>query len=129
MDTDHAASMRELAGRFFAAVTRGNIGAVRAIYAPDAVVWHAHTGAGQSVEDNLRTLAMVAKYVKDFRYEDRRCQATETGFIEQHTTKGIASDGTPFEIPACIVCTVVDGRIARLDEYFDSAAAASLLRR
>lgn len=119
--------MRALADRLFTAVTAGDIDTVREIYAPGAVVWHAHTRVEQSVEDNLKTLGMIARFVKDFHYEDRRCEATESGFVEQHTTKGVAPDGTPFAIPSCIVCTVADGRITRLEEYFDSAAAAPLL--
>lgn len=125
----NADEMRGLAGRFFDAVVAGDIDAVRSMYAPDAVIWHAHTNAEQSVEDNLRTLAAIAKYVKGFGYDDQRCVATESGFVEQHVTRGLAPNGVAFSIPACIVCTVVDGLITRLDEYFDSAAAAPLLGR
>jgi ketosteroid isomerase-like protein len=32
-------------------------------------------------------------------------------------------------VPACIVCTVTNGRITRLDEYLDSAHVAPLLSR
>lgn len=126
---NHADGMRALADRFFAAVEAGEIETVRSIYASDAVVWHAHTNEEQSVEDNLRTLSAVARYVKGFGYDDRRCVATETGFVEQHVTRGVAPSGVAFSIPACIVCTVAEGRITRLDEYFDSAAAAALLGR
>lgn len=126
---DNDADMREFADRFFAAVMDGDIDTVRSIYAPDAVIWHAHTNAEQPVADNLRTLDMIAKHVKDFRYEDRRCEATESGFVEQHVVRGIAPSGAAFSIPACIICTVVDGRISRLEEYFDSAAASALLDR
>jgi len=34
--------------------------------------------------------------------------------------------GTPVEIPVCIVARLRDGRIARIDEYLDPAAAAPL---
>lgn len=121
--------MRALAERFFGAVVAGDINAVREMYAPEAVIWHAHTNEEQSVEENLRTLVAVAKYVKGFGYDDQRCVATEDGFVEQHVTRGTAPNGEAFTIPACIVCTVVAGRITRLDEYFDSAAAAPLLGR
>ena len=126
---EHAASMRALSDRLFGAVIAGDIDAVRAIYAPDAVIWHAHTNSTQTVEENLRTLEMIAKYITGFRYEDQRCEATEHGFIEQHVTCGMTPAGVEFSIPSCIVCRVVDGRVTRLDEYFDSAAAAPLLGR
>jgi ketosteroid isomerase-like protein len=35
--------------------------------------------------------------------------------------------GRRVEVPACIVATVHDGRITRIDEYFDSAAVASMV--
>jgi ketosteroid isomerase-like protein len=124
---DHAIDMRDLADRFFAAITAADIDTVRAIYAPDAVIWHSHTNAEQSAFDNLRTLSWIGRNVKDFRYEDRRCEATESGFVEQHVVRGTAPSGEEFSISACIVCTVMDGRITRLSEYFDSAAAAALL--
>jgi ketosteroid isomerase-like protein len=124
---EHAAAMRELADRFFAAVSAGDIDTVRAIYSPDAVVWHAHTNTEQSASENLRTLSWIARHVKDFRYENRRCEATDSGFVEQHIVRGIAPSGDEFSIPACVVCAVVGGRITRLEEYFDSAAAAALL--
>ena len=118
----HDHDMLAIRARFFAAVTSGNIDGVRACYAPEAIVWHNTDGIEQSVEANLRVLAWIAKNVKDFRYEDVRCQPTSIGFVEQHLTRGIGPGGAPFAVPACIVCTVADGRITRVDEYLDSDA-------
>jgi ketosteroid isomerase-like protein len=118
--------MLDVAGRLFAAVTAGDVGAVRALYAPNAVIWHNNDGREQTPEQNLRVLAWIAANVTNFRYEDGRCQPTATGFVEQHVTRGTGPSGAEFEIPACIVCTVVDGKITRLDEYLDSAQAARI---
>ena len=127
MTTDtHDTDVLALRDRFFAAVTSGDIEAVRACYAPDAVIWHNTDGVSQSVDENLRVLGWIAQNVRDFRYEDVRCQPTPTGFVEQHITSGTSPGGTAFAIPACIVCTVVDGRITRLDEYLDSAQTARI---
>ena len=115
-----------LAERLFSAVERGDLDALRDIYAPDAEIWHNTDQQVQTVEQNLRTIAWIAANVKDFRYEDIQRQATETGFVEQHMTRGTGPSGKEFNIPACIVCTVVDGRITRLDEYLDSAHVAAL---
>ena len=121
--------MPALARRFFAAVTAGDLDTVRAIYAPDAVVWHNTDGSEQSVDENLRVLAWVARNVQEFRYEDVRLQATESGFVQQHVTKGAAPNGGEFAMAACIVGTVVDGRITRIDEYLDSAQVTAMLGR
>lgn len=41
---------------FFAALEAGDIGTLREIYAPDALIWHNDDLLEQSVEDNLRVL-------------------------------------------------------------------------
>jgi ketosteroid isomerase-like protein len=119
--------MLDLAARFLAAVTAGDVAAVRAMYAPDAAIWHNHDGVTQGVEQNLAVLTWIAKNVTNFRYEEARLQPTPTGFVEQHVTRGRAPNGAEIAIAACIVCTVVDGRITRVDEYLDSAQMAPLL--
>jgi len=119
-------AMRDLAERFFDAIATGDIDALRSIYAPDAVVWHNTDRVEQPLEQNLRVLRWVHTHVRDFRYEQQRCQSTETGFIEQHVTRGRAPDGSELAIAACVVATVVDMRIVRIEEYLDSAQISSL---
>ena len=114
----------DIAARLIAAIEVGDGDAVRALYADDFVVWHNNDGATQTVDQNLATLAWIAGNVKDFRYEDVRCEATDSGFVEQHITRGFTPKGTEFAFPACIVGTIVDGRITRIDEYLDSAHLA-----
>jgi hypothetical protein len=41
--------------------------------------------------------------------------------------EGVRRDGARVALEACIVCQVRDGRITRLDEYFDSAAVAKFV--
>jgi ketosteroid isomerase-like protein len=116
-----------LCERLFAAITAGDTEAVRAIYAEDAVIWHNNDGLEQTPEENLRVLRWVVRNVKDLRYEEIRRHETPTGFVQQHVLRGMAPNGTALEIPACIVCTVKDGRITRLEEYLDSAHTAALV--
>jgi uncharacterized protein len=117
----------ELADRFFAAIPKGDLDTVRAIYAPDARIWHNNDQATQDVEQNLAVLAWVTKNIAGLRYEDVRRQATPSGFVQQHVLRGTAPSGASIDLPACIVCTVANGRITRLDEYLDSAHVAPLL--
>ncbi len=116
-----------VAERFFAAIPKGDLETVRAIYAPDAVIWHNNDRKGQNVEENLAVLAWVVKNVSGLRYEDVRRHPTPNGFVQQHVLRGRAPSGAAVEIPACIVCAVANGRITRLDEYLDSAQVAPLL--
>jgi ketosteroid isomerase-like protein len=116
----------DLCDQLFSAIERGDIEAVRSIYAPDAVIWHNNDGLEENPERNLRVLGWVVKNVRDLRYEEIGRQETATGFVQQHVLRGVAPNGTPLEIPACIVCQVKDGRITRLEEYLDSAQTAAL---
>lgn len=124
--TTNPAETLAIAERLFAAVQHGDIEAVRALYATQAVIWHNFDGVEQSPEENLRTLAWVTRNVTGLRYDDVRRQATPEGFVQQHVLRGVGPSGKAVEIPACIVCTVADGRITRLDEYLDSAQTAAL---
>jgi ketosteroid isomerase-like protein len=116
----------EVADKLFAAIPRGDIAAVRALYAPNAEIWHNHDGVTQDPASNLRVLDWVVRNIRELRYEEIRRQATPSGFVQQHVLRGIAPNGKPVEVPACIVCAVSGGRITRLDEYLDSAQLAVL---
>lgn len=126
IDNSRMSSNLEICERLFAAIMRADIEAVRALYAPDAVIWHNNDGLAQAPEENLRTLAWVTKNIKDLRYEEMRRHDTGSGFVQQHVLRGIAPNGKPLDLPACIVCEVKDGKITRLDEYLDSAHTAVL---
>ncbi len=118
-------AIRALAHRFFAAIERGDLETVQAIYAADAIVWHNTDGIAGSVADNLKTLANFIKFVPERRYTQQRLDVFDGGFAEQHLLKGKLVSGKEVSLAACIVCQVEDGRIIRLDEYFDSAALAA----
>jgi uncharacterized protein len=116
-----------LAERFFSAIERGDIEAVKAMYAPDARIWHSHDLKEQSVEENLRVLGWMSRNLSSRRYIVHRRVAIPGGFLQQHTLEATTRGG-PFTMPACIVVEVRDGRIARLEEYLDSGRVAELGR-
>ena len=115
----------DLAERFFRAVERGDIDQIRAIYAPDARIWHNHDRKEQTVDENLRVLGWVAKNLTNRRYRVERRVAIPGGFLQQHILEADTAGG-PFSMPACFVVQIKDGRISRLEEYLDSAQAAHL---
>ncbi|GAA2080526.1 nuclear transport factor 2 family protein [Aeromicrobium tamlense] len=116
----------QLLDRIIAAAEAGDPTDLAEIYAPDGVIWHNHDGVEQTVEENARVLTGIAKRVTDRRYTDRRIQLFDGGVVQQHVLRGTnVRSGEPVELHACVVVTVnEDGRIARLDEYIDSAEAA-----
>jgi ketosteroid isomerase-like protein len=118
-------AMRALAKRFFDCVEAGDIDGLVACYADDAKIWHNTDGLEQSPADNARTLRGFVAAISNRIYDDRRLAVFDGGFVHQHMLRGIrVSDGGQVALPACIVCRVKDGKITRLDEYFDSAHVA-----
>ena len=114
--------IRELATRFFDCVEAGDIDGLVACYAPDAEIWHNTDELVQGPQDNRAVLAGMVKRIVDRVYADRRLEVFPGGFVQQHVLRGKrVHDGGEVALPACLVCQVKDGRITRLDEYFDSA--------
>jgi uncharacterized protein len=115
-ETDPAISLA-LAGKLFAAIEANDTDALRdEVYAPDVIVWHNNDNHEQHIDENL-----TGK-----RYEEVRRQATSTGFVEQHVLRGTTKNGTELNVFACLVVTVENGRIARIDEYLDGNAVTPL---
>jgi ketosteroid isomerase-like protein len=126
LDTD---SVEQLASRLIAAISDNDIDALRGVYASDVVIWHNFDQVEQSLEDNLKVMMWMAKRMPDKHYDEIRRQPTPNGFVQQHVLRGTAPDGTAVEIPACLIVTIADGRITRLEEYLDTKDAAALSRR
>ena len=118
-----------IAERFFAAIEAGDVAAVRQLYAPDAAIWHNTDGVVQTPDDNARTLGWITANLRDVRYTEVRRAATDDGFVQQHVLVATNRAGARVEVPACIVTTVRDGRITRLDEYLDSACVTAIMAR
>ncbi len=116
-----------VADRLFKAIEQGDVTAIRNIYAPHTKIWHNFDNIAQSVDENLAVLKWVVEHIGEIAYTEIHRQPTPTGFVQQQVLRGkLKSNGTQIAIPACIVCTVENGRITRLDEYLDSAQTAAL---
>ena len=121
--------IRSLATRLFDSIEAGDVDAVADCYGPDLVVWHNFDGLEQSRADNLKTLAGLIERIGERRYEDRRLNVFDGGFVQQHVLTGVRKDGVRVNLPGILVGTVKDGMIARLDEYLDSAHVATFRAR
>jgi ketosteroid isomerase-like protein len=114
-----------LAQRFFDAIEDGDIETMRASFTPDAVIWHNSDELDTSVEQTAMVLTGMVARIKNRKYDQRRVQIFDGGFVQQHVLTGnrVFDDG-PVRLPCAIICQVEDGKITRLDEYFDSAHVA-----
>jgi ketosteroid isomerase-like protein len=113
-----------LAKRFFDCAETGDIDGLAACYAPYAKIWHNTDEVEQTPADNAATLKGFVSRISDRVYGERRLHVFPGGFVQQHVLQGTRQDGVRLALPAVLVCLVEDGKIVRLDEYFDSARVA-----
>ncbi|WP_327092288.1 nuclear transport factor 2 family protein [Nonomuraea sp. NBC_01738] len=111
----------DLIDRFFAAIEAGDVGQVRELYTSDAVIWHNDDLLEQNVEDNLRVLGGLHRLLSGLSYEVLRRADLPDGVLQQHVLHGRLPDGRPIELHCAMYLRVRDGRIARIEEYLDSA--------
>lgn len=122
--TDH--EIEEFAAHFVDTVQRGDGEAMRECYAPDGVIWHNTDNKEQSVDDNIKVLNWFVETLPDRNYTVQRREVIPDGFVQQHVLSATLPSGEPWKMDACVVVSMEDGKIKRLDEYLDSAASAKL---
>ena len=119
----------DVANRLFGAIERGDYDTVDGMWADDVTVWH--TGDSQD-NDRVRALKVIRWFINvttSRSYEILDRQYFDGGFVQQHVLRARRSDDVSIEMRVCIVIKVdAKGRITRIDEYFDPADMAPLLR-
>ena len=115
-----------LASQLFAAIERGDLDAVRELYAPDVEVWHNVTAQSQTREENLALLAYFIERVSERRYEVLAREFFPGGFVQRHILHGRLASGDVLAVPVCLVVYVASGQIERLFEYVDGASVAPI---
>jgi ketosteroid isomerase-like protein len=119
----------DVANRLFDAIERGDYATVDGMWADDVAVWHSG-----DLDDNERSRAL--KVIRWFMnvtttrsYEILDRQFFDGGFVQQHVLRAQRPDGPSIEMRVCIVIKVdATGLITRIDEYFDPADMAPLLK-
>lgn len=117
--------MIDLADRFFAAAAAHDLDAVRALYADDARIWHNWDDHEQDVDENLATLGSLPQRYDRFDYDAVRTVALTDGFVRQHDIV-VARGDRSARVPAILRGYVADGRITRIEEYFDLGQLAAV---
>ena len=119
--------MHGIADRLIGAIAAAHPDAVRAVYAPDATIWHNFDERDQTVDENLATLVALHQRASGLQYTEVRRFLAPGGFVQQHVLVGQAKGG-PLRMPAMIRFWVDAGRITRLEEYLDTRQAMVLKR-
>jgi ketosteroid isomerase-like protein len=119
----------DVANRLFGAIERGEYETVAGMWADDVTVWH--TGDARD-NDRVRALKVIRWFIdnttlRSYEILDRRY--FDGGFVQQHVLRADRSGDVSIEMRVCIVIRVdATGLITRIDEYFDPADMAPLLR-
>ncbi len=117
--------IRAMATRFFDAIEAGDIETMQGSFTPDAEIWHNTDELIVTPAQTAQTLTGMASRIRDREYADRQLTVFPGGFVQQHVLKGVrVHDGVSVRLPCAIICKVENGKIMRLDEYFDSAHVA-----
>ena len=110
-----------IATAFFAAIERGDLDAVRELYAPEVAIWHNVTGKTQTRDENLQLLRYFTSRVSELRYQVLAREFFAGGFVQRHILHGKLASGERIAAPVCLVVHVSRGKIERLFEYLDPA--------
>jgi ketosteroid isomerase-like protein len=121
-------STAELAQRFVDAIARVDLDELQACLAPDARFWVNIGPSDYSADERLAVLDLERQNLREHGADDVRITTTDAGFVAQLTSTGTTTAGESLRVCVCLVATVADGAITRVDEYADSAAAAPLIR-
>lgn len=123
-ETPAMAEARALAARLLKAAEQGRVD--DGIFDEKAVIWHNTDELTVTLAENMRHVLMFAAKVPRWRYENVRVNTFYGGYVQQHRWVGETVTGEEFALSACAVVRVRNGKIASIDEYFDSAPIARL---
>ena len=105
---------------------RGDIDALAALSEPDAEVWHNNDDLVVSAEQSRKVVRWLHRTMPDVSWDDVAVLPTPSGFVWQAVMHGTAPGG-PVRAHTCVVVTLSDaGKVARTDEYLDTAALGPL---
>ena len=116
----------ELARHFTRSIESGDIEAIRACYAKDAQIWHNFDEVNQTVDENMKVLEWMKRQATRRTYEISRLEEIVGGYLQQHVLRMVNLAGEEITMPACLIVTVEDGKIRRLEEYLDPKQAERL---
>jgi ketosteroid isomerase-like protein len=116
-----AARQSHVADAFIDAIECGDYDSLLEIYSPSAVVWHNFDNLEVSARENVEAIRAIGGLLKSWRYTNKKRWEIPGGFIQQHTATLEPLKGEILSVHACLICRVENGRITRLEEYFDTA--------
>lgn len=120
--------IEELADAIFQAIESGDVNAITTMWADDIEVWHNTDGVVQTKDQNLAVMRWMIENTASVEYRDIARHTTDDGFVQRHVLRITFDDGRTADLPAAIFFTIRNGKVARIDEYLDSAHVTAAFR-
>jgi len=115
--------IQSVADKLARLVADGDIDGLRALYTPDARIWHNTDDREKTVEESLQFLGGLLGVTSKRWYSDVRLTPTPNGYVSQHYVAVVMTTGEEVRVPICMVVTLDGERVKRIDEYIESGAA------
>lgn len=116
----------ELARSFMTALEGDETEAARKHLDPAAGIWHNFDAHTQTVDENMALFEWMRRKARNRRYEITRLEEIEGGYLQQHILRMENQAGEELVLHACVVVSVADGLITRIEEYLDPAPTSKL---
>lgn len=117
----------QVADDLFAAVERGDMTALGAMWSDDVTVWRLGGGGPRDKNRALKVIDWFIGATQVRRYELVDREVFDGGFVQQHVLHATTNSGTTVSLRVCMVVKVAPtGLITRIEEYLDPAELAPL---
>lgn len=109
--------------KMFESVENGDMDSFKSCFSDRATIWLNVSRVDNNVQDTSAHLAEMLKKFKSFRYIDREFFQSGRRVFAKYTVSLSPIEGDEFAVPAIAHIQISDdGKISRLEEYFDSGA-------
>jgi ketosteroid isomerase-like protein/predicted ester cyclase len=111
----------QLANALFDSIESGDKREFLSLCTSDARVIDTTEGSDIPIAQEAEFLANLPTLFKKFKYGQRRYAATSDGAVLQHSLQGESQSGHTVDLPIMIRMYVANGKVRRLEEYYDSS--------
>lgn len=120
-------SLEKSTEAFFAAIAQGHWSEAMGRIHPSASAVQYVSGQEVNARELLQSMQAMVESLEHFAYENPRRVVGQDAVVEEHVVCMTPKSGKPIRLDVCIILRFdAEGRIIRIDEYFDSASVARL---
>ncbi|MDR7156696.1 ketosteroid isomerase-like protein [Sphingobium xenophagum] len=112
--------LKQLADDMMRATEVCDLARLDEIWSPDLELWYNTTQQTLRKEQMFGVINGLSEAIEGLKFTNVRRIYGDDGYVEQRDTSG-RMNGVGFCFRTCIVVEVLDGRVIRVDEWWDSA--------